>query len=156
VSTVGLLEVSPNSRNVIPGSVFFTVDLRHPEDAVLREMGGEFERAMVKVARDSDVAVKLDNNWATPSVKFDAGCIGNVREAAEGLDYSYRDIISGAGHDAIYIARVAPTAMIFIPCAGGISHNEAEKTEPEQVAAGANVLLRAVLGRDRAMSDKTS
>lgn len=156
VSTVGLLEVSPNSRNVIPGFVFFTVDLRHPEDSVLREMGGEFERAMEKVARDSDVAVELDNNWATPSVKFDSGCINNVREAAEGLGYSYRDIISGAGHDAIYIARVAPTAMIFIPCASGISHNEAEKTELEQVAAGANVLLRAVLTRDRGMSDQAS
>ncbi len=156
VSTVGLLEVSPNSRNVIPGSVFFTVDLRHPEDSVLREMGGEFERAMEKVARDSDVAVELENNWATPSVKFDDGCISNVRDAAEDLGYSYRDIISGAGHDAIYIARVAPTAMIFIPCAGGISHNEAEKTEPEQVAAGANVLLRAVLRRDRGMSGQAS
>jgi N-carbamoyl-L-amino-acid hydrolase len=156
VSTVGLLEVSPNSRNVIPGSVFFTVDLRHPEDSILREMGGEFERAMEKVARDSDVAVELENNWATPSVKFDDGCISNVRDAAEDLGYSYRDIVSGAGHDAIYIARVAPTAMIFIPCAGGISHNEAEKTEPEQVAAGANVLLRAVLRRDRGMSDQAS
>lgn len=156
VSTVGLLEVSPNSRNVIPGSVFFTVDLRHPEDSVLREMGREFEQAMEKVASDSDVTVALENNWATPSVKFDVGCINNVREAAQCLGYSHRDIISGAGHDAIYIARVAPTAMIFIPCAGGISHNETEKTEPEQVAAGANVLLQAVLGRDRAISDKTS
>jgi len=156
VSTVGLIEVSPNSRNVIPGSVFFTVDLRHPEDSVLREMGGEFEQAMEKAASDSDITVALENNWATPSVKFDAGCISNVREAAHGLGYSYRDIISGAGHDAIYIARVAPTAMIFIPCAGGISHNETETTEPEQVAAGANVLLQAVLGRDRAISDKTS
>ena len=156
VSTVGLLEVSPNSRNVIPGSVFFTVDLRHPEDSLLCEMGREFEQAMEKMASDSDVTVALENNWATPSVKFDVGCISNVREAAQGLGYSYRDIISGAGHDAIYIARVAPTAMIFIPCAGGISHNETEKTEPEQVAAGANVLLQAVLGRDRAISDKTS
>ncbi len=156
VSTVGLIEVSPNSRNVIPGSVFFTVDLRHPEDSVLREMGREFEQAMEKVAGDSDVTVALENNWATPSVKFDAGCISNAREAAQGLGYSCRDIISGAGHDAIYIARVTPTAMIFIPCAGGISHNETETTEPEQVAAGANVLLQAVLGRDRAISDKTS
>ena len=156
VSTVGLLEVSPNSRNVIPGSVFFTVDLRHPEDSVLREMGREFEQAMEKVASDSDVTVALENNWATPSVKFDVGCINNVREAAQCLGYSHRDIISGAGHDAIYIARVAPTAMIFIPCAGGISHNETETTDPEQVAAGANVLLQAVLGRDRAISDKTS
>ncbi len=156
VSTVGLLEVSPNSRNVIPGSVFFTVDLRHPEDSILREMGGEFEQAMEKAASDSDITVALENNWATPSVKFDAGCISNVREAAQGLGYSCRDIISGAGHDAIYIARVTPTAMIFIPCAGGISHNETETTEPEQVAAGANVLLQAVLGRDRAISDTVS
>lgn len=149
VSTVGLVEVSPNSRNVIPGSVFFTADLRHPEDAVLEKMDREFESVMKKMALESKVAVKVDNNWSTPSVKFDAGCIRNVREAAETLGYSSMDITSGAGHDAVYIARVAPTAMIFIPCAGGISHNETEKTEPEQVAAGANVLLRAVLARDK-------
>jgi N-carbamoyl-L-amino-acid hydrolase len=148
VSTVGLVEVRPNSRNVIPGSVFFTVDLRHPEDSILQEMDRELKEAVEKAARDTDVEVKLKNNWSSPSVKFDEECISEVRAAAEALEYRHRDIVSGAGHDAAYIARVAPTAMIFIPCRNGISHNEIEKTEPEQVAAGANVLLKAVLGHD--------
>ncbi|MEE9399526.1 MAG: Zn-dependent hydrolase [Dehalococcoidales bacterium] len=154
VSTVGLVEVRPNSRNVIPGSVFFTVDFRHPEDSVLPEMDRELRQAVEMVAHDTAVEVKLKNNWSVPSVKFDRECINEVRAAAEALDYRHRDIVSGAGHDAVYIARVAPTAMIFIPCQNGLSHNETEKTEPEQVAAGANVLLKAVLAHDEARRAK--
>jgi len=149
VSTVGLVRVSPNSRNVIAGSVFFTVDLRHPEDAVVDEMGRELEVMVNQVADEMKLEVKLENNWNSPAMKFDAACMGVIRAAAEELNYSYREIVSGAGHDAVYIARVAPTGMIFIPCEGGISHNEAEKAKPEDVAAGANVLLHAVLAYDK-------
>ena len=156
VSTVGLVEVKPNSRNVIPGSVFFTVDLRHPDDSVLSQMDKELKVKAGKITTDMGCELKLENIWYSPTVKFDEACIWAVRAATEDLGYNHRDIISGAGHDAVYIARVAPTAMIFIPCEGGISHNEMEKTEPEQVAAGANVLLSAVVAHDKAVHGKAA
>jgi len=151
VSTVGLVEVNPNSRNVIPGSVFFSVDLRHPNDTVLGEMDKELKAAVEKVVTAMGLKAKLDNFWSAPSVKFDEVCIDAVRTTVEDLGYSYRYMISGAGHDAVYIARVAPTAMIFIPCQNGISHNELENTEPEYVAAGANTLLSTIIGHDKAV-----
>ncbi len=154
VSTVGLVEVRPNSRNVIPGSVFFTVDLRHPDDAVLRRMEREFKAAVDSIAADMGIKVAVVNNWSSPSVKFDEACLGAVRAAAGDLGYRHRDIVSGAGHDAVYISRVAPTAMIFIPCEHGISHNEEEKAEPEHVTAGANVLLGAVMAHDNTLRDR--
>ncbi|MFC1994788.1 M20 family metallo-hydrolase [Chloroflexota bacterium] len=149
VSTVGLVEVKPNSRNVIPGTVFFSVDLRHPDDAVLCQMEMELKMVVDKVALDMGLEGKLENIWNSPAVKFDESCVGVVRAAADDFCYSHRDIVSGAGHDAVYIARVAPTAMIFIPCENGISHNEIEKTQPEYVAAGANILLSAVIVHDK-------
>jgi N-carbamoyl-L-amino-acid hydrolase len=148
VSTVGLMEVRPNSRNVIPGSVFFTIDLRHPEDEVLATMDAEFRQMVSGVAADAGLEVELSEVYAEASMEFDRTCIALVRGAAEKLGYSYREIVSGPGHDAVYIARVAPTAMVFIPCEGGISHSEAENAKPEDVEAGANVLLHAVLARD--------
>jgi N-carbamoyl-L-amino-acid hydrolase len=148
---VGLVRVSPNSRNVIAGSVFFTVDLRHPDDAVVNEMAEELERMVPQVADEVKVEAKLENNWNSPAMRFDEACMGVIRAAAEELGYRHRDIVSGAGHDAVYIARVAPTGMIFIPCQNGISHNEAESAQPQDVAAGANVLLRAVLAYDRGL-----
>jgi len=151
VSTVGLVDVKPNSRNVIPGSVFFSVDLRHPDDTVLREMDKELKEMVNNVTTGMGLEAKLENIWNSPSMKFDKECVGIVRAAAEDFGCSHRDIVSGAGHDAVYIARVVPTAMIFIPCENGISHNETEKTEPEQVAVGANVLLSTVVTRDKAV-----
>jgi len=106
-----------------------------------------------KVATDMYIKANLENIWNAPSIKFDKSCIAAIRTAAENFDYSHRDIVSGAGHDAVYIARVAPTAMIFIPCENGISHNEIEKTAPKHVAAGANVLLSAVVAYDKTMRD---
>ncbi|MBA7685993.1 N-carbamoyl-L-amino-acid hydrolase [subsurface metagenome] len=150
VSTVGLVEVKPNSRNVIPGSVFFSVDLRHPNDTVLFEMDKELKMMVNKVATDMGLKAKLENIWNSPSMKFDDICVGIVRATAEDLGYRHRDMVSGASHDGVYIARVAPTAMLFIPCQNGISHNEIEKTEPEHVAAGANVLLSAIIAHDKA------
>jgi len=154
VSTVGLVAVKPNSRNVIPGSVFFTVDLRHPDDNVLLQMDRELRERVDNIARETDVPAKLVNNWNVASMEFNEECINHVRNAAEALGYRHRDLISGAGHDAVYIARVAPTGMIFIPCEHGISHNEMENTKPEYVAAGANVLLHAITAYDAAR-DKT-
>ena len=150
VSTVGLITVKPNSRNVIPGSVFFTVDLRHPDDNVLLQMDRELRERVDNIAKETDVQAKLVNNWNVASMEFNEECINHVRNAAEALGYRHRDLISGAGHDAIYIARVAPTGMIFIPCEHGISHNEMENTKPEYVAAGANVLLHAITAYDEA------
>jgi beta-ureidopropionase / N-carbamoyl-L-amino-acid hydrolase len=148
VSTVGLVEVRPNSRNILPGEVFFTIDLRHPEDEVVATMEAEVKAAIERIAAELKLEAKVEQVWDSPAVKFDPACVSAVRTAAQENEYSHREIVSGAGHDAAYMARVAPTAMIFIPCEKGISHNEIEKAEFDHVAAGANVLLRAVLEYD--------
>jgi N-carbamoyl-L-amino-acid hydrolase len=148
VGSVGLIEVQPNSRNVVPGHVFFTVDLRHPDDAVLDAMEHKLLTAIGDMARKGNVGVKSKKVWESPAVRFDAHCLASVKKSAQAAGYPARDIISGAGHDAAYIARVAPTAMIFVPCAGGLSHNEEESTSLEECAAGAQVLLGAVLDYD--------
>ncbi len=149
VGTVGLLEVRPNSRNVIPGEVFFTIDFRHPQDARLDEMELELSRAVADVAAETGLAIDWRRIWGSPPVVFDADCIACVREGAERAGLSARDIISGPGHDAANVARIAPTSMIFVPCKDGISHNEAESTTFDECAAGAQVLLNAVLAYDR-------
>ena len=155
VATVGHVVVKPNSRNVVPGSVFFTVDLRHPDEDVLLQIDRELREMVDATARDSGVEARLVNNWNVTPMEFDRECINHVRSAAEKLGYSHRDIISGAGHDAVYVARVAPTGMIFIPCENGISHNELENTKPEFIAAGASVLLHAILACDEARNKTT-
>ncbi len=149
VGTVGQVEVRPNSRNVVPGEVFLTVDLRHPEEAVLDMMEHALRQALDDVCAPLGLTATADNIWENPAVHFDAGCIESVRRAAAQSGFSTRDMVSGASHDAAYISRVAPTAMIFVPCRNGISHNEAEFTSSEQCAAGAQVLLQAVLDYDR-------
>jgi N-carbamoyl-L-amino-acid hydrolase len=154
VGTVGSMEVRPNSPNVVPGEVFFTVDLRHPEAPVLDIMEQIFLREVDAVCRPLGLEVKLNKISDQPPVRFDADCIDAVRRAAAEAGYSVRDIVSGAGHDAAYVARVAPTAMIFVPCRGGVSHNEAEFTSQEQCAMGAQVLLQAVLGYDRMLAER--
>jgi len=147
VSTVGLVRVSPNSRNTIPGSVFMTVDLRHPDDTTLIAMKARFEAALDEVRGDLGLGVASEEIWWSPAVRYDEGCIAAVRHAAVALGYSHRDIVSGAGHDAGYIARVAPVAMVFVPCKDGISHNEVEDAAPADLAAGCNVLMHAMLAR---------
>jgi len=147
-ATVGMLQVYPNSRNVIPGRVFFTVDLRHPEDAVLAEMDAELRVGIAEIAAAAKVDVSsLEQIFYYKPVTFDADCVASVRAAAERFGYSHRNIVSGAGHDACYLAQVAPTSMVFVPCVGGISHNEIEDATPEWIEAGGNVLLHAMLGR---------
>ena len=145
LSTIGHVEVIPNSRNVIPGSVSFTIDLRHSDKTLLHQMDDELVALVDKIAAGSDTSVELKKFWVVEPMEFDARCVAAVRDAAEELGYSHMDIVTGPGHDALQAARVAPTAMIFIPCEHGISHNEAENVKPEHVTAGANVLLNAVL-----------
>jgi beta-ureidopropionase / N-carbamoyl-L-amino-acid hydrolase len=149
VGTVGLIESRPNSRNVIPGEVFFTVDFRHPHDAVLDLMEAKFRAALAGILGPLDLTCEETRIWAAPPVKFAPELVDCVRIGADKAGFKSRDIISGAGHDAAYVARVAPTTMIFVPCAGGISHNEAESTSFDECAAGAQVLLNAVLEFDR-------
>lgn len=146
-ATVGLLQVFPNSRNVIPGQVFFTVDFRHPDADVLSKMDQELREIADRVSGELGLEMKFEQIWYSPPVPFDTACVSSVRQAAEAFGYSHRDIVSGAGHDACYISRVAPTSMVFVPCENGISHNEAENAKAEDLAAGCNVLLQAVLER---------
>src|SRR6266436_2166079 len=144
-ATVGFVQVSPNSRNTIPGRVFFTVDFRHPEDAVLSLMDRELRQACEGTASAIGLAVEVKEFWYFPPTPFHPDLVAAVREAAAAQGYPHQDIISGAGHDAVYMARVAPAAMIFVPCVGGISHNEIEDAKPADLTAGCNVLLNAVV-----------
>jgi beta-ureidopropionase / N-carbamoyl-L-amino-acid hydrolase len=153
VGTVGMIEVSPNSRNVVPGHVFFGVDLRHPETEVLDVMEQELAHALSEVCEPLGLDRSLHRLWSNPPVRFDAGCIDAVRHGAAVSGFTTRDITSGAAHDAAYISRVAPAAMIFVPSRAGISHNEAEFTSKEQCAAGAQVLLHAVLAYDQGLAE---
>lgn len=146
-ATVGMLQVSPNSRNVIPGRVWFTVDFRNPDDAQLAAMDAELRETCRDIAEQSDLELALEQIWEFPATPFDPDCVAAVRRAAEHGGYSHLDIVSGAGHDAIYMAKVAPAGMIFVPCEDGISHNEIENATPEDLTAGGNVLLQAMLDR---------
>lgn len=152
VASVGLIENRPNSRNVVPGEVFFTVDLRHPDETVLDKMEKEYHEALPKIAAELKLELEEKRIWISPAVKFAPPLIECVREGAKQAGYTMREMASGAGHDAAYIARVAPTTMIFVPCLGGISHNEAESTTLEECGAGSQVLLNAVLAYDRTLA----
>lgn len=149
-ATVGLMRVNPNSRNVIPGQVFMTVDFRHPDDKVLAQMDQDLRAAAADICAEGGLEQVLEQIWYYAPVPFDADCIKAVRNGVARTGHSWRDIVSGAGHDACYLARVAPTSMIFIPCIDGISHNEIEETTPEWVTAGAEVLLHAMVERANA------
>ncbi|OYU40335.1 MAG: Zn-dependent hydrolase [Pseudorhodobacter sp. PARRP1] len=145
VGAVGQVKVFPNSRNVIPGKVIFTVDIRSPDQTKLDLMRGEVERAAHAVAAELGLGCSIEAVGHFDPVTFDANLVNIVRQSAEKLGYSHMDIISGAGHDACWINRVAPTVMVMCPCVGGLSHNEAEEISPEWAAAGTDVLLHAVL-----------
>jgi beta-ureidopropionase / N-carbamoyl-L-amino-acid hydrolase len=149
VGTVGLIENKPNSRNVIPGEVFFTVDFRSPDEKILDAMEAKLRMALDEVTARSQLTCAEARIWESPPVQFAPELIECVRIGAAKAGFASRDMISGAGHDAAYVARVAPTTMIFVPCADGISHNEAESTSFDECAAGAQVLLNAVLEFDR-------
>jgi beta-ureidopropionase / N-carbamoyl-L-amino-acid hydrolase len=152
VGTVGLIENRPNSRNVIPGEVFFTIDLRHPDEQTLDVLESEFRAALGSYLTPLGLTYTEARIWTSPAVAFAPELIACVREGAKAAGLSTRDMVSGAGHDAAYISRVAPTTMIFVPCAGGVSHNEAESTSFDECAAGAQALLESVLAYDRRLS----
>jgi len=143
--TVGMVQVFPNSRNVIPGQVKFSMDIRHPDSHVLNQMTTLLQNQITKVAKERSMVIDLNEVSYFPPCNFDPSCIHAIRQAAIDLGYSHIDVVSGAGHDAIYMARLAPTGMIFIPCKDGVSHNEIEDAKPEDLEAGANVLLHSML-----------
>ncbi|NOV22572.1 Zn-dependent hydrolase [Cupriavidus necator] len=143
--TVGCLAVHPDSRNVIPGKVTMTADLRAGDDTVLSAMDAALRAQVAALAARSGIAIDLRQVVYFPPQPFDARLVEAVRSGARRLGHSAMEVISGAGHDAVYLARVAPAAMIFVPCKDGISHNEIEDARPEHLEAGCNVLLHAML-----------
>jgi beta-ureidopropionase / N-carbamoyl-L-amino-acid hydrolase len=147
--TVGYVNVFPNSRNVIPGKVTFTVDLRNTTDEGLNKMDAAIRAECEATQQNSGCEVTIEQTVYFPPAHFAPHLIEQVRDGAKAFGYSVADIVSGAGHDAVYVSRVCPTAMIFIPCKDGISHNEIEDALPAHIEAGANVLLNAMLAAAR-------
>lgn len=143
--TVGMVQVFPNSRNVIPGRVKFSIDLRNSTDALVDQMAAEVQAFAEQVAQEHGVQVQIELVSSYPAQKFHAECVQAVGRAAAKLGYSHMPAVSGAGHDAVYMAKLAPSGMIFIPCKDGISHNEIEAAQPAHITAGCNVLLHAML-----------
>jgi N-carbamoyl-L-amino-acid hydrolase len=145
--TVGMVQVFPNSRNVIPGRVKFSIDLRNVNEELLDTMHGEITAFTERMRVETGLGVQLERVSYYPPCPFHPDCVDAVRKAAAKLGYSTMDVVSGAGHDAIYVARLAPAGMIFVPCKDGISHNEIEDAQPAHLEAGCNVLLHAMLER---------
>ena len=144
VAGVGQVKFSPNSRNVLPGTVVFTVDLRTPSQEKLDRMRSTIEAKAAEIAAELGVGCSVEAVGHFDPVTFDPTLVGRVRAAAEKLGYSHMNIISGAGHDACWTAKVAPSTMVMCPCVGGLSHNEAEEISMEWAAAGCDVLFHAV------------
>lgn len=145
--TVGMVQVHPNSRNVIPGRVKFSIDLRNASDALVEAQAAEVKALAERLAVEYGMAIRIEEVSNYPAQRFDPACVQSVAVAAERLGYSHMPAVSGAGHDAVYAARLAPTGMIFIPCKDGISHNEVEDAQPAHLEAGCNVLLQVMLER---------
>jgi len=143
--TVGWIDNYPNSRNVIPGRVKLSVDLRAADDVVLSAMDAELKEAVQRIATKGKVEMSVEQVVYFQPQPFTPKLVSAVREAARAQGMSWMNVISGAGHDAVYLARVCPTAMIFVPCLDGISHNEIEDAQPDHLEAGCNVLLQAML-----------
>ena len=153
--TVGWVDVHPNSRNVIPGRVTLTVDLRAPDDAALTAMDSALRTACAEAGAKAGMRIDVEQVVYFAPQPFDPALVEAVRAGAAALGLSAMDVISGAGHDAVYLARVAPAAMIFVPCKDGISHNEIEDARPEHLEAGCNVLLHAMLNAAEAIGSTT-
>ena len=147
--TVGFVQNFPNSRNVIPGRVKFSIDLRNVDSERLDKMDAEIRAFVEKTAAESGLSISIEQVSYFPPCPFEEGCVGAVARAAKELGYSHMDAVSGAGHDAVYMARLAPAGMVFVPCKDGIRHNEIEDAKPEHLEAGCNVLLHAMLDRAR-------
>lgn len=151
--TVGCLQAYPGSRNVIPGEVRMTLDFRHLEPARLDSMIAQVRQVIDSTCQQHGLSFELVPTADFPPLYFDKGCVDAVRDAAQGLGLSHMDIVSGAGHDAIFLAELGPAGMIFVPCEGGISHNEIENADPADLAAGCAVLLRAMLAASAAIAE---
>lgn len=147
-ATFGLAHSEPGSRNTVPQRASCSVDLRHPHHENLDAMATALDALLKDACARRDTDGSLKQIWDSPAIAFDAGCIEAVSRASLNLGYEHHEMVSGAGHDAANIARVAPTSMIFVPCAGGLSHNEAESASIEDLAAGCDVLLHAIILRD--------
>lgn len=145
VGAAGHIDVYPNSRNVIPGKAVFTVDFRSPELAVIKDMEARLKAAATEICEGMGLEVEFEKVGGFDPVEFDEGCVSAIRNAAERLGYSHMNLISGAGHDACWINRVAPTAMVMCPCVDGLSHNEAEEISKDWATAGTDVLMHAVV-----------
>jgi len=145
VGAAGHIDVFPNSRNVIPGKVVFTVDFRSPDIAVIEDMETKLAKSAKTICDLMGLGLEMEKVGGFDPVEFDENCVSAVRNAAESLGYSHRNLISGAGHDACWVNRSAPTAMVMCPCVDGLSHNEAEEISKEWAAAGADVLFHAVV-----------
>ena len=145
VGAIGQCNIYPNSRNIIPGKAVFTVDFRHPEKSIISSMEQELRLGVEKIAQEIGLTFDMESVGGFDPVTFDPDCVTMVRNSAEKLGYGHRDIVSGAGHDACWINKVAPTAMVMCPCVGGLSHNEAEEISQKWATAGADVLMHSVL-----------
>ncbi|MCY1646617.1 Zn-dependent hydrolase [Caulobacter sp. SL161] len=144
-ATIGDIKATPGARNTVPESLTLTIDIRHPDTATLEAMVAELRAFIDKSAAEHSLQAGLETVWYMPPTAFDEHLVGLVEAAAFNLGASARRMVSGAGHDALHLAQVAPTAMIFVPCEGGVSHNEIENAKPEDLVAGANVLLLSML-----------
>ena len=145
VGAVGHCDVYPNSRNIIPGKVVFTIDFRAPEQEIIDDMESRMRHGAEKICEDLGLTMEIEQAGKFDPVKFDDNCVSAVRNAAVRLGYTHRDLVSGAGHDACWINRVAPTAMVMCPCVDGLSHNEAEEITRDWAKASTDVLFHAVL-----------
>lgn len=144
-ATVGRLTVYPDSRNIAPSRIWFSIDTRHHDPDLLAQMAADIRARAAEIAAARGVTIRVDDFWYSPHTPFDATLVGRVRDAAQRLGYPHMDMPTGIGHDAVYVARRVPTTMIFCPCHGGLSHNEAESITPEWAEAGMRVLADAVL-----------
>jgi N-carbamoyl-L-amino-acid hydrolase len=142
---VGFIETLPGSPNTVPGRLRFTVDIRHPDADTYRALREELDRLVQAALQRHRLGGDIRCVWEAPGVSFDPACVAAVRSAAAALGFSSLEMVSGAGHDSCNVSAVVPTAMVFVPCAGGLSHNEAESALPGDLEAGANVLLHAML-----------
>jgi len=149
-ATFGDIRAEPGSRNTVPERLVVNVDLRHPDAGVLDRMDAEFRELAARECARHGLELRVDELWHMPVTRFAPQCVQAVRAATDMLGYGSMEMVSGAGHDSLYIATVAPTGMIFVPCENGISHNESENAKPEDLEAGCNVLLHAMLAMDPA------
>ncbi len=147
VITVGEIRCKTNSYNTIPGNVVFSIDSRHPDADILETIRTRVHDRLRTIANEGDCAVEIKRTSYTQPSVFDPAVVQTIRSAADELGYAHQDIVSGAGHDACHLSHVVPTAMIFVPCKDGVSHNEKEDALPEDLAAGCQVLLESMVAR---------